>query len=179
MNSSVSTPSSSAFLGRSLKRQARGIVYHVFQYFSREKAAGNSKMNVREMTSEVTGVSSRTVGRVVREGKRSVEESGSASFVTPTKSKPHKKRIESDSFDDAVLRNKIREFYLNKKLPTVKTVLERKYMTDDNIIDENLDNFIINVGGGRPIAATGNPRTMKNFDISITIIFLYTSITFN
>ncbi|KAF6197846.1 hypothetical protein GE061_008816 [Apolygus lucorum] len=131
----MSNPIPAIARGKALRSQAREIVYNVFQYFTTKKNDDNAKYNVREVTSEATGVSARTVGYIMKEaGNRTASDCTGPLFVTPTKSKPHKKVIAADEFTDAAIRNKIREFYtVRKECPTLKTLCAA--LASDEVLD--------------------------------------------
>ncbi|KAF6198784.1 hypothetical protein GE061_006806 [Apolygus lucorum] len=87
LSSGMSNPKPAIARGKALRSQAREIVYNVFQYFTTKKNDDNAKYNVREVTSEATGVSARTVGYIMKEaGNRTASDCTGPLFVTPTKS---------------------------------------------------------------------------------------------
>ncbi|KAF6210883.1 hypothetical protein GE061_013994 [Apolygus lucorum] len=135
LSSGMSNPKPAIARGKALRSQAREIVYNVFQYFTTKKNDDNTKYNVHEVTSEATGVSARTVGYIMKEaGNRTASDCTGPLFVTPTKSKPHKKVIAADEFTDAAIRNKIREFYtVRKECPTLKTLCAA--LASDEVLD--------------------------------------------
>lgn len=69
-----------------------------------------------------SGVSEKTVSRIIQEGKTAV--STSKKIVTPGKSRPRPKNFNLDSFDLCAIRLKIHQFYIVKKeLPTLHKLL--------------------------------------------------------
>lgn len=130
------TPKSSIARGKPLRSQAREIVFNVAQYFiakkkEEEENGDRCKYNVRDLISKVTGVSSGTVSKVLKEAQRSP---AGPSFTTPTKKAPHKKKIEADSFTDHAIRNKIHEFYaVKKQCPSTKSILAS--LKEDNVVE--------------------------------------------
>jgi hypothetical protein len=62
-----------------------------------------------------TAISKRTLARIVKEGKE-VDKGTSASFSTPGKSRPKKKKVAVvDAFDEDVTRRLIHNFHVTQK----------------------------------------------------------------
>jgi hypothetical protein len=72
----------------------------------------------------VTVISKQTLARIIKEGKE-VDKGMSASFSTPGKSHPKKKKVAAvDAFDVDVIRRSIYNFHVTQKhRPTLNTVL--------------------------------------------------------
>ncbi|KAF9418269.1 hypothetical protein HW555_004888 [Spodoptera exigua] len=74
--------------------------------------------NVRKRVAAMTGVSEKTVSRIIQEGKMA------ASTSKKIKSRPRRKSVNLDSFDLCAIRQKIHQFYIVKKeLPTLNKLL--------------------------------------------------------
>lgn len=68
----------------------------------------------------ISGVSNTTIRRIVAEGR-----SNRGVFSTPGKKRKGGKKINLDSFDLELIRNKINEFYtVRKEIPTVMKLLQ-------------------------------------------------------
>lgn len=126
--------------GKPLRRQAREIVFNVAQYFIAKKKQDEEngdqrKYDVRELISEVTGVSQRTISNILSEAKKSATEPGATPvFITPRKKPKRQKIIQVDDFTDAAIRNKIHEFYtVRHQAPSTKLLLDS--LKEDDVID--------------------------------------------
>ncbi|KAF6201575.1 hypothetical protein GE061_003967 [Apolygus lucorum] len=88
----MSNPKPAIARGKALRSQAREIVYNVFQYFTTKKNDDNAKYNVREVTSEATGVLARTVSYIMKEaGDRTASDcTGPLSYL--------RKRLDTSGF---------------------------------------------------------------------------------
>ena len=108
--------------GKRVNSTAKTIICNVYSYFERqsEKSKGRGPPKITSKTAEATGYSLSTVRRVVAE-KKSRE---GAAFVSPAKRyKQERSRIVVDDFDIEAIRRTVREFYLNKKYPTLDSLL--------------------------------------------------------
>lgn len=66
--------------------------------------------SVQDRVSEATGVSVRSLQRILREQK--INENNGTSFSTPNKKRPRKKvKTDIDEFDKSVIRRTINEFH--------------------------------------------------------------------
>ncbi|XP_045784178.1 uncharacterized protein LOC123880225 [Maniola jurtina] len=102
------------------RSQARNIVYNVYQKICAEEDKDQSESSILKRVQTLTGVSSSTIRRFVGEGR-----ANGGVFSTPGKKrKGGKKKINLDSFDLEVIRNKIKEFYtVKKEIPTLRKLL--------------------------------------------------------
>lgn len=101
--------------GRTLNRQARRMVYDVFQYFAKE-------VNVTEaykITAAATNKSLSTIRRIIKESKTSEH---IVIFRTPGKKRPRANPITGvDDFDKGVIKRCIHNFHVTEKeLPTLE-----------------------------------------------------------
>lgn len=119
--------------GRSLRGQAREIIYNVATHLKENKLSYGLKYNVSKATSAATGVSESTVKRILAEGK--VKCKSGLNFSTPTgKKTERKKRIEVDDFTCGAVRRKVHEFYIVRKIvPTLNKL--KKALRDDGVLD--------------------------------------------
>nr|XP_037876461.1 uncharacterized protein LOC119630618 [Bombyx mori] len=78
--------------------------------------------SVRKRVAAITGVSEKTVSRIVQEGKTAA--STSKKIVTPGKSRARPNKIIIDDFDICAIRHKIHQFYaVKKELPILNKLL--------------------------------------------------------
>jgi hypothetical protein len=95
----------------------REIVYNVYKFLKTESEVGITipLSKVQKRVAETKRVSRRTLYMVLKEGEN-VETSISMAFSTPRKLRP-KDCTKSilDHFDEAVLRRRVRTFYLTEK----------------------------------------------------------------
>ncbi|XP_045784542.1 uncharacterized protein LOC123880459, partial [Maniola jurtina] len=103
------------------RSQARDIVYNVYQKICAEEDKDQSESSILKRVQTLTGVSSSTIRRIVGEGR-----ANGGVFSTPGKRRKRgKKKINLDSFDLEVIRNKIKEFYtVKKEIPTLRKLLQ-------------------------------------------------------
>ncbi|KAJ8707389.1 hypothetical protein PYW08_010641 [Mythimna loreyi] len=115
-----------------LNHQARKIIYDLTQYFKKEKEDGVKDVDkVYLRVSNATGVSQRTIQRIVTEGKLA----GSLSeFRTPGKKRARSKPItDMDSLDQGVMKRYIHNFHKSEKqMPTIHRLLAK--LRQDNTI---------------------------------------------
>ncbi|XP_030034092.2 uncharacterized protein LOC115450236 [Manduca sexta] len=72
------------------------------------------------MVAEATGVSARTVMRIVSEGKVSLHNTGQVTFACPPKARERKKKINIDDAGMGAIRQKIHHFYtVDKTIPSI------------------------------------------------------------
>ncbi|CAG5026277.1 unnamed protein product [Parnassius apollo] len=126
-------------MGPPIPRQVKNIIYNVHSFFLRRKGDKESMehkydMNINKLVAEATGVSARTVMRIVAEGNSSLQTSEIAKFSCPRKPKEIKKRIQIDDFDMGVIRRKIHQFYTSdKKIPSIRKLLA--VLKEDGIVN--------------------------------------------
>lgn len=117
-----------------LHRQAREIVFKVYNYFKNineqnsagHHGAGRNVANAQETTAEACGVSLRTVQRIVSEGKKSFNVSGTATFRSPGKHPRREKTVsELDDFNKSVLRRTVLDMYREGEFPTAKKLVKK------------------------------------------------------
>ena len=78
-------------------------------------------MNVMKRTTAATGVSVTTIKRIICE-----QRSNDGQFLTPVRRYTAPRiRVNSDSFDQGVIRRVVHSFYERKEYPTVSGVLEK------------------------------------------------------
>ncbi|VVD05781.1 unnamed protein product [Leptidea sinapis] len=99
------------------------VLLKVKEFFLKEKQATAPIIpfeKVNDRVAAATGISLRTVTRIIGEGR--LAEASSSKIVTPGKNrKKRKDKILMDDFDIGVLRRKIHEFYtMKREIPTVK-----------------------------------------------------------
>jgi hypothetical protein len=92
-----------------------------------EEARDSIKISLKSVGSRVmaaTGISKRTLARIIKEGKE-VDKGTSASLSSPGKLRPKKKKVAvADAFDEEVMRRLIYNFHATQKQrPTLNTVL--------------------------------------------------------
>lgn len=125
-----------------IKRQSKEIIFKVHTFFKKRKADVNSleyktDANINKLVSEATGISERSVRRVIAESKISLQNTGEAKFRSPRRPKEIKKKIQVDDFDLGVLRRKINQFYtVQKKIPSLREL--NAELKEDNILDSGL-----------------------------------------
>ena len=124
---------SSSASGRSLRGQAREIVYNVAKHLREQKELHNLMYNVVQSTSEATGISQSSVKRILAEARSHLAK-GKLKFSTPTKKKSSNvTKIIVDDFTKCVIRRKIHDFYINKKtVPTLKKL--NRLLKDEDIL---------------------------------------------
>lgn len=115
-----------------LHKQARGIVFRVYQYFkslsSAESApphgAGRAVAKCQEQTAEACGIGLRTVQRISSEANASLQACGSAIFKSPGKHHKRKKEVgELDDFSKNVLRRTVFGMYARGEYPTAEKLV--------------------------------------------------------
>lgn len=90
-------------------------------------------MNINKLVAEATGVSARSVMRIVAEGNSNRQTSEKPTFSSPRKPKEIKKRINIDDFDMGVIRRQIHQFYtVHKKIPSIRKLLA--VLREDGIV---------------------------------------------
>lgn len=119
-------PTQSKLKGKVLHSQSREIVSNVYRYF---KSKGDSPIVIKNITksiAEATGVSQRSVTRIISESKN-IDSGASASFSTPHKQRPRKSpKSALDSFNEAVVRRTVNDYYIvEKERPTLKKIHEK------------------------------------------------------
>ncbi|KAF6208739.1 hypothetical protein GE061_014478 [Apolygus lucorum] len=127
---------SSGKSGKAVRSQARAIIFSVYQYVKGLKDGGILGKNVivREETAKATSVSLSTVNKVIAEGNKALQETGSPAFITPKKPRGRPPTLECDEFSEAAIRHKISEFYIVKKqLPTLRSLVVA--LREDEVID--------------------------------------------
>lgn len=124
---------SSSASGRSLRGQAREIVYNVAKHLREQKELHNLMYNVVQSTSEATGISQSSVKRILAEARSHLAK-GKLKFSTPTKKKSSNvTKIIVDDFTKCVIRRKIHDFYINRKtVPTLKKL--NRLLKDEDIL---------------------------------------------
>lgn len=120
-------PKKSTLGSRTLHSQAREIVANVNEFMKSEAEVGKFLIDVKkihERVSKATGVSKRSVIRIMKEYKR-ICDNVNDSFSTPGKKHRLPKRItDIDDFDKCVIRRTVHNFYVQQKtVPTVKKLL--------------------------------------------------------
>ncbi|CAG5001858.1 unnamed protein product [Parnassius apollo] len=110
------------------------IVFFLRRKGDKESMEHKYDMNINKLVAEATGVSARTVMRIVAEGNSSLQTSEIAKFSSPRKPKEIKKRIQIDDFDMGVIRRKIHQFYTSdKKIPSIRKLLA--VLKEDGIVN--------------------------------------------
>lgn len=120
--------------GRPLKSQAREIIFNVHRYMEKEAQKAKNQVlskdyfqQIFKRTSEATGISTKTISKILKEQESSEGASTSAgpSFSTPKKGRMKKAhRLELDDFDYQQIRRKIHDFHLvEKQVVTVNSLL--------------------------------------------------------
>ncbi|KAJ4429769.1 hypothetical protein ANN_21973 [Periplaneta americana] len=106
-----------------LHRQAREILLKAYNYFinineqnsAGHHGAGRNVANAQKTTAEACGVGLRTVQRIVREGNKSFNVSGTATFRSPGKHPRREKTVsELDDFNKSVLRRTVLDMYFRE-----------------------------------------------------------------
>lgn len=105
--------------------QSREIIANVYKFMKREAESGQP-INVKQVqarVAEATGVSIRSLQRILNEEKECLR--SGAELSTPHKKRPRKKlKTDLDDFDECVVRKAVNEFHLTQKeRPTVKSLL--------------------------------------------------------
>ena len=107
--------------GKRLNSQAKYIVENVRKFFEGEKSKGSKGLAVVNRTARATGLAVCTVKRIHAEFINQDQH-----FLTPVKRYTVSRiRVNADSFDRAVFRRIINNFYVRKEYPTLSKVLER------------------------------------------------------
>lgn len=122
-----------------LNSQTKQVVYNVYKYFKARKqdltsAEHRDDINVNKTVAKVTGLSEKSVERIVKLG-RSMEGMGKeVKFTSPKKQKQtRRKRIEIDKSTEAVIRRKIIEYCTERKeVPTINKI--RKVLEEDGVL---------------------------------------------
>lgn len=120
--------------GRPLKSQAREIIFNVHRYMEKEAQKAKNQVlskdyfqQIFKRTSEATGISTKTISKILKEQESTEGASTSAgpSFSTPKKGRMKKAhRLELDDFDYQQIRRKIHDFHLvEKQVVTVNSLL--------------------------------------------------------
>jgi len=115
---------------KKLHGQSREIVYNVLMFFEEEARQWNDAdpnflipvKRCQDRCSQATGVSTRTLQRIKKEGNRlSSRTTGETRFSTPDKKRVGKKRVtDFDEFDKTVIRRTVHDFYVTEKcVPTI------------------------------------------------------------
>jgi hypothetical protein len=103
----------------------REVVYNVYKFMKTESEVHITipLSKVQKRFDEATGVTRRTLCRVMKEGEN-VESGVAMAFSTPRKLRPKvSARSILDNFDEADLRRIVHKFYLTKKQrPTLKAI---------------------------------------------------------
>ncbi|XP_068619729.1 uncharacterized protein [Battus philenor] len=117
--------------GKPLHGQSREIIYNVYKYFLNEAELFKMTSNrlyfkkVQERVAEATGVSRRTLNRILNEIDNENETSSTShKFDTPKKGKAKKEYLlHLDSFDYEIIRRMIYDFHLSfHELPTLNSL---------------------------------------------------------
>ena len=113
-----------------LHRQAREMIFRVFNFFKREAEAGMPLCDVaraQERTSGACGVGVRSVQRIVSEAKKSSANlNKSIQFRSPNKNRNRKKPVtDLDGFNKDVLRRTIFDMYTAGEFPTAEKLVVR------------------------------------------------------
>lgn len=121
------SPKKSTVRNKTVRSQSREIVANVHAFMKNEADEGTFIIDlkkVQERVSKATGVSKRSVIRIMKEHK-GVCEGLNDTFSTPGKKHKVPKRVtEIDDFDKCVIRRTVHNFYVQQKtLPTVKKLL--------------------------------------------------------
>lgn len=122
-----------------IKRQSKEIIFKVHTFFKKRKADVNSleyktDANIHKLVAEATGISERSVRRVIAQSKTSLQNTGEAKFSSPRRPKEIKKKIQVDDFDLGVIRRKINQFYtVQKTNPSLRKL--NAVLKEDNILD--------------------------------------------
>ncbi|XP_023933911.2 uncharacterized protein LOC112042931 [Bicyclus anynana] len=101
--------------------------------------------NISQRTAEATGVSCKTVLRILKEEKEMP--STSSKFPSPLKRKKRGSKIEIDNFTAEVVRSTIQNFHVHNEIPTLaklKTVVNEKI--GFNCCIETLRKFLLKLG---------------------------------
>lgn len=112
------------------------MAFNVYEYFRKKKRDPNSAeyqqdIPLNKTVAEATGLSEKSVCRIVQQGKLLKD---NERFKSPSKPKQvRKKRVEVDDFTKGVVRRKITQFYtIFKKIPTLKTL--NAVLKEENIL---------------------------------------------
>lgn len=119
-----------------IKAQTKQVVYKVYEYFKTKKADPNSAehkddINIQKTVAKATGLSERSVQRIVNAGRSM---GSNVKFSSPRRPKQtRKKKIAIDDFTKSVIRRKVTEFYtVRKEIPTINKL--RKVLEEDGVI---------------------------------------------
>lgn len=118
---------------KTLRSQTREVVYRVFYYFKNESGASDTLESVKCKTSIATGISVRTIERIVREGDCSASENnGKPQFSTPGKKRPRKSSLTADfpEYKKTDLRHIVHEFHKTEGNRVTVAQLNQKIRTD-------------------------------------------------
>lgn len=116
-------------MGRPLNQNDKIILYNMFNYFQRLKPGSQKtygkviqyESSVGKIVAEATGLSERSVIRVVFEAKLSLQKTGQVKFSAPNKPKEIRKKIIINDLDLEVIKRKIHEMYVLKlKMPSAR-----------------------------------------------------------
>ncbi|XP_053618380.1 uncharacterized protein LOC128679904 [Plodia interpunctella] len=122
--------------GHRINSQCKQMAFNVYEYFRKKKLDPNSDeykqdIPLNKTVAEVTGLSEKTVSRIVQQGKALND---NERFKSPRKPKQvRRKRVEIDDFTKGVVRRKVTQFYtIFKKIPTLKTL--NAVLREENIL---------------------------------------------
>lgn len=125
---STSKPRDSDNTRKVLHKQARTMVYDVYNFFKKlsitEVRDSTNFNQSRELTAQACRVSVHSVTNILREGKESVKIGGVSSFRSPGKHRTVQKRATNlDDFQKCVLRRTIFDLYDKGEFPTAKKLV--------------------------------------------------------
>ncbi|GBP21074.1 hypothetical protein EVAR_11105_1 [Eumeta japonica] len=104
---------------KALDRQARKMVFKVYNYFEQEASEGiNNIKQVQQRTADATGVSVRTVRNILLEAKQC---DSAPIFRTPGKKRSRNFPVTGiNDFEQKAIRRAIQHFHLSNELPTLE-----------------------------------------------------------
>lgn len=126
-------------MSKPIGRQAKEIVFKVYTFFKERKKDHSSleyqnDVNLAKTVSAATGISERTIRKIVSEGTPQDGTAGTFKFQSPKKNLFPKKRMEVDSFTLGVIRRKVSQFYTVKKIiPSLRKL--RNELKAEDVID--------------------------------------------
>ncbi|XP_028173855.1 uncharacterized protein LOC114362596 [Ostrinia furnacalis] len=122
--------------GHKINSQCKQIAFNVYEYFRKKKLDPNSDeyqqdIPLNKTVANVTGLSEKTVSRIVQQGKLL---KNNEKFKSPKKLKQsRRKRVEVDDFKKGVVRRKVTQYYtIFKKIPTLKSL--NATLREDNVL---------------------------------------------
>lgn len=109
--------------GKTIHSKERMIVNNVTEFFEKEANAQKLLLplnQAQKRASAATGVSLRTIKRIKREALASP---GHLSTPGKHRKRPAERNAVLDNFDLCVIRNIVNEFYVSKRIPSLRTLL--------------------------------------------------------